>query len=138
MLPALLGEDRVAGVARTDSVDDQLLRQVVGLGHDVAGALVVDPLEALVAVHQHLARAGRERQPERQVVRAAGDDDRPQPVSRRPARDRELPRLRSELGHDGRKAEGLTRLDPWAEHEGTPAHAPVGDVDDPARRLAGG
>ena len=73
MLPALLGQDRVAWVARTDGVDDQLLRQVVGLGHDVAGALVMDPLEALVAVHQHLAGAGRERQPERQVVRAAGD-----------------------------------------------------------------
>ena len=77
MLAALLGQDRVTGVVRTDRVDDQLLGEVVGLGHDVAGALVVDPLEPLVAVHQHLAGAGREREREREVVGAALAGDGP-------------------------------------------------------------
>ena len=131
-----------AGWTRPDRVDDELLGQVVGLGHDVAGALVVDPLEPLVAVHQHLARPGRDRERERQVVAAksaAGGvtSARRVTASRRPARDRELPRLRPELRDDGREPERLPGLDARAEDEGAPAHAPVGDVDDPARRLAG-
>ena len=53
VLPGLLGQDRVGRVARPDRVEDQRLGQVVRLGDDVAGALVVDLLEPLVAVHQH-------------------------------------------------------------------------------------
>ena len=40
------------GKRRADGVDHERLGQVVGLGHDVRRALVVDPLEPLVAVHQ--------------------------------------------------------------------------------------
>src|SRR6185369_9378550 len=58
---ALLGEDAVIRVIRPDRIDDEVLRQVVGLGDDVARALVVDPLEAFVAIHQDLAGAGRQR-----------------------------------------------------------------------------
>ena len=47
------------GIARPDRVDDQLLGEVVDLGDDVAGALVVDPLEPLVAIHEQ--PAGRQR-----------------------------------------------------------------------------
>ena len=52
MLAGLLGEDRVVREARPDRVEDQRLGQVVGLGDHVPGALVVDPLEPLVAVHE--------------------------------------------------------------------------------------
>ena len=57
--PDLLGQDRVVREPLPDRLDDQLLGQVVDLGDDVLGALVVDPLEPLVAVHQD--RAGRAR-----------------------------------------------------------------------------
>ncbi len=52
VLAGLLGQDRVGRIARPDGVQDQRLGQVVGLGHDVARALVVDLLEPLVVVHQ--------------------------------------------------------------------------------------
>ena len=45
---------------------------MVRLGHDVAGALVVDLLESLVVVHQDRARPGRERDREREVVALGG------------------------------------------------------------------
>ena len=45
-----------------------VLGHVVRLGHDVPRALVADALEALVAVHQDLARTCRERDREGQVV----------------------------------------------------------------------
>ena len=60
MLPGLLGKDRVVRVARPDGVQDERLGQVVRLGHHVPGALVVDPLEPFVAVHQHRPRAPRD------------------------------------------------------------------------------
>jgi hypothetical protein len=68
VLTALLGEDRVRWVVRPDRLDDQLLRHVVGLGHDVARALVVDALQSLVPIHQDLARASRERDGELELV----------------------------------------------------------------------
>ena len=60
------------------------LGQVVGLGHDVAGALVVDPLEALVAVHEDDAGGGRGR-PRRPAREAQVDGATP---ARRLARGR--------------------------------------------------
>ena len=72
MLAGLLGEDRVARVARPDRVEDERLGQVVRLGHHVAGALVVDLLEPLVAVHQDLAGANGQAQRERELVRVGG------------------------------------------------------------------
>ena len=47
----------------------RLLAQVVDLGDDVAGALVVDPLDALVVVHQHAAGGAGELGREREVGR---------------------------------------------------------------------
>ncbi len=52
MRPGLLGKDRIRRIARPDRVEDQRLGQVIRLGHDVPGTLVVDLLEPLVAVHQ--------------------------------------------------------------------------------------
>ena len=68
MLAGLLGEERVARVARPDRVEDERLGQVVRLGHDVPGALVVDLLEPLVAIHQDLAGPDGEREREGQLV----------------------------------------------------------------------
>ena len=52
-----LRQDAVVGVAIADRGDHQLLRRVVDLGHHVAGALVVDPLDPLVAGGQQRAGA---------------------------------------------------------------------------------
>jgi hypothetical protein len=68
MLPALLGEDRVPGVAGSNRVDHEGLGQVVRLCHDVTRGLVVDAFEAFVSIHQDFARSGRERDGEREVV----------------------------------------------------------------------
>ena len=69
-----LGEDRVGRMPRADRGDHELLGQVVGLGHDVADALVGDPLESLIAVHEDRPRLPRETGREREIVgRAAGD-----------------------------------------------------------------
>ena len=74
VLAALFGQDRVTGVPLPDGIDDEGLRQVVRLGHDIACALVVDPLETLVAVDEDLPRSGREGDPEGEIV--AGPADR--------------------------------------------------------------
>ena len=66
VLPGLLGKDRVGRVVGPDRIEDQRLGQVVGLGHDVPGALVVDLLEPLVVVHQH------DPGPDREIEREAG------------------------------------------------------------------
>ena len=53
MFAGLLGQDRVARKPLLDGRDDQCLRLMVRLGDHIAGTLVVDLLQALVAVHQH-------------------------------------------------------------------------------------
>ena len=55
-------------VAGPDRVEDERLRLVVRLGHDVAGALVVDPLEPLVAIHQDPAGLFGEIRGERELL----------------------------------------------------------------------
>ena len=52
MLAGLLGKDRVVGVALLDRLDDQPLRGVVRIGHDIALALVVDRRDAPVGVEE--------------------------------------------------------------------------------------
>jgi hypothetical protein len=84
-----LGEDRVVREAAPDRRDHQVLGQVVRLGHDVAGALVVDPLELLVVVHQDPAGSRRGLDRERELggprrSRAARRVDR---LGDRPVRD---------------------------------------------------
>ena len=46
----LLGQDLVVRECPPDGRDDRVLRQVVGLGHDVTGALLDDVLQALVVL----------------------------------------------------------------------------------------
>ena len=83
VLPGLLGKDRVGRVVGPDRIEDQRLGQVVGLGHDVAGALVVDLLEPFVVVHQHDPGPDREVEREGELVRvAAGDAGGSPPPSR--------------------------------------------------------
>ena len=77
--------------------EDERLRQVVGLGHHVPCALVVDPLEPLVAVHQDLARARREGHGEREVVGVGARVAR-RSRSWRPALDLQSDRRGPELG----------------------------------------
>ena len=72
VLPGLLGKDRVGRVARADRVEDERLGQVVRLGHDVAGALVVDLLEPLVVVHQDHAGLARDVARELELVAVGG------------------------------------------------------------------
>jgi hypothetical protein len=48
VLARFLRQDGVLRVGRPDGGEDRLLREVVRLGDDVAGGLVVDPLQALV------------------------------------------------------------------------------------------
>ena len=72
MLPGLLGKQRIGRVARPDRVEDQRLAQVIRLGHDVPGALVVDPLETLVVVHQHDPGSARQLEREGQLVGPGG------------------------------------------------------------------
>ena len=68
VLAGFLGQDPVAGEPGADRVEDQRLRQMIDLGHHVAGALVVDPLDALVALHEEPAGAGRDLEAEGQLV----------------------------------------------------------------------
>ena len=68
MLPGLLGQDGIGRVALPDRLEDEPLGHVVGLGDHVAGALVVDPLDALVALHEEPAGAGRDLEAEGQLV----------------------------------------------------------------------
>ena len=56
-----LRQDAVVRVALADRVEHQLLRGVVDLGHHVAGALVIDPLDPLVAGGQQRAGAPHRR-----------------------------------------------------------------------------
>ena len=72
MLAALLGDDPVAGVGGPDRVDDQRLGEVVGLGHDVLGGLVVDPLDPLEPLDQQLAGAPGQRDREGELVARRG------------------------------------------------------------------
>ena len=53
--PRLLGQDPVGGVALADRAHDQRLGEMVHLGDDVPGGLVVDLLDALVALEQQPA-----------------------------------------------------------------------------------
>ena len=118
-------------------------RQVVDLGDDVAGALVVDLLDPLVAVHEQLA--GRR-------ARAVAKSEILFESARRP-------RGNGWRGRDGHGAEQSTasgrgppfrtrgplvieldrraRRDPRRQDEGRPTAALESRVDDPARRRAG-
>ena len=73
---------------------------MVRLGHDVLRALVVDPLEPLVVVHEHLAGADGEAQRECELVRVGGLRTRSRPWrrSRGVALDREVADLGAQLG----------------------------------------
>ena len=73
MLPGLLGKDRVAREAGPDRVEDQRLGQVIRLGHHVPRALVVDPFEPLVAIHQDGPGPLGDIEREGQLVRVAAD-----------------------------------------------------------------
>ena len=47
---ALLAEQRITREASPDGFEDQRLREVIDLGHDVLGRLQVDSFELLVAL----------------------------------------------------------------------------------------
>jgi len=64
----LLGQDRVGGVAGSDSLDDECLAGVVDVGDDVSLALAIDLQDLLVAARQHLAGAPGERHRELEVA----------------------------------------------------------------------
>jgi hypothetical protein len=58
VLTGLLGENPVVGEPLADRPQDQLLRQVVDLGDDIASALVRDPLDPFDPVAQELPGPG--------------------------------------------------------------------------------
>ena len=139
MLPGLLGEDRVARIGRPDGVEDERLGQVVRLGHDVPGALVVDLLEPLVAVHQDLAGADRDRLRERQLALVGGGRRRLRGgASWRTALDRQVADRGAELGHGLGERDGRAGIDARAQEEGRAAAAPVLGIRQPAGRLTDG
>ena len=72
MLPGLFGKDRIARVGGPDGVQDERLGQVVRLRHNVTGALVVDLLETLVAIHERLAGSVGELERERKILGEIG------------------------------------------------------------------
>ena len=133
MLAGLLGEDRVVREARPDGVEDERLGQVVGLGHDVPGALVVDLLEPLVVVHEDSpARAARA------IAKASSAAYAPAGVGRHgpeQSTSRGADR-RPELGHGLAERHGLAALDLGRQDERARDRRAIGRIGHPAGRLA--